>query len=247
VPVRFYAFDLLALDGEATTGLAYEQRRGLLEGLGLPRPADHLPGGEVDAGVVAWLPERFDDAARTVAAARAYGLEGVVGKRAASTYQPGVRSRDWIKHPFVNTIEVVVIGHRPGQGRRAGTIGSLLLALPARDGSLRFAGGVGTGFRDVDLRHLEQLLAPLQRDTAPVPGVPREHARGATWVEPVIVGEVAYRTITPDGLLRHPSWRGLRPDGRSLGWRQRRAHHQRTPRRIRSSTTAPSNSSPIIR
>jgi bifunctional non-homologous end joining protein LigD len=161
---------------------------------------------------VAYVPERFDDGPRTVAAARAFGLEGAVAKQAGSTYQPGRRSPAWVKHPFAHTAEIVIIGHRPGQGRRAGTIGSLLVALPGSDGTLRFAGGVGTGFRYVDLRHLQQFLAPLHRDTPSVSDIAREHARGATWVEPAIVAEVAYRTITPDGMLRHPGWRGLRPD-----------------------------------
>ncbi|MEV0131429.1 non-homologous end-joining DNA ligase [Dactylosporangium sp. NPDC050688] len=211
-PVRLYVFDLLALDGEPTIELPYEQRRTLLESLGLPRPAGLPSAGDTAGGVVAYVPERFDDGPRTVAAARAFGLEGVMAKQAGSIYQPGRRSPAWVKHPFANTADIVIIGHRPGQGRRAGTIGSLLMALPEADGTLRFAGGVGTGFRDVDLHHLQQFLAPLHRDTPPVPGVPRDHARGATWVEPAIVGEVAYRTVTPDGLLRHPSWKGLRPD-----------------------------------
>jgi bifunctional non-homologous end joining protein LigD len=62
------------------------------------------------------------------------------------------------------------------------------------------------------LTQLQQQLAPWHRATPPVPDIPREHARGVQWVEPVFVGEVAYRTWTPDGHLRHPSWRGLRPD-----------------------------------
>jgi bifunctional non-homologous end joining protein LigD len=77
---------------------------------------------------------------------------------------------------------------------------------------LSYAGGVGTGFTQAMLTDLQRLLTPWQRHTPPVPDVPREHARGVRWVEPLAVGEVAYRTWTPDGRLRHASWRGLRPD-----------------------------------
>ncbi|MFB9451849.1 non-homologous end-joining DNA ligase [Dactylosporangium vinaceum] len=232
VPVSFYIFDVLHLDGASTLALPYEQRRALLDGLHLPRlpgladtpgpavadgpggartlVADAGPGG--GGGAVGYVPRRFTDGPGTVAAARAFALEGVVAKLADSTYRPAERSKSWIKHAFVDTIEVVIIGHRPGRGRRAGTIGSLLVAIPAADGTLHFAGGVGTGFTDADLRHLQQALAGLRRATPPVSGVPREQSRDATWIEPVVVGEVAYRTLTPDRQLRHAAWRGVRPD-----------------------------------
>jgi bifunctional non-homologous end joining protein LigD len=155
----------------------------------------------------------FADGPTTVAAADEAGLEGVVAKRRSSRYRPGRRSPDWIKVPFIRTQEVVIVGYQPGEGRRAGTIGALLLAVNGPDGQLHFAGGVGTGFTDAALRALHRTLEPLRRTAPPLSGVPREHARRrAVWVEPSLVGEVAYRTWTPDGRLRHPSWRGLRPD-----------------------------------
>lgn len=238
VPVRYYAFDVLHLDDASTLALPYEQRRELLDSLGLPDltdlptppsrtnqaaqtdgtgPADagaQVPGRAAHStrGIVGYAPRSFTDGPGTVAAARAFALEGVVAKRAGSVYRPAERSRDWVKHAFVHTIEVVIIGHRPGRGRRAGTIGSLLVAIPAADGTLHFAGGIGTGFRDADLHDLQQTLAPLQRRTPAVTGVPREQSRDATWTEPVLVGEAVYRNRTPDGLLRHAAWRGLRPD-----------------------------------
>jgi bifunctional non-homologous end joining protein LigD len=114
--------------------------------------------------------------------------------------------------PLIRTQEVLILGWKPGAGRRAGTIGSLLLGVLDEPGALRFAGHVGTGFTDVMLRQLQDQLAPLARATPPVSDVPREHARHARWVEPALVGEVAFRNWTPDGRMRHPSWRGLRPD-----------------------------------
>jgi bifunctional non-homologous end joining protein LigD len=201
VPVGYQVFDVLHLDGESTVHLPYHRRRDLLTGLELAgevvrTPADHRDSAPADV---------------TAAAAR-LGLEGVVAKRLASPYRPGRRSPDWIKTPFSHTQEVVIIGYRPGAGRRSGTIGSLVLAVTGPDGELAFAGGVGTGFTAATLRALQQQLARWARRTPAVPGIPREHARGVHWVEPVLVGEVAYRNWTPDGRLRHPSWRGLRPD-----------------------------------
>jgi bifunctional non-homologous end joining protein LigD len=201
VPVRYYAFDVLHLDGVPTMAEPYERRRELLAGLGLNGAAVRVPPHFVDV-----------DPDAVMTAARAQGLEGIVVKRLSSAYQPGRRSRDWTKVPFNQTQEVVIIGHKPGRGRRAGTVGSLLLAVAGPGGRLSFAGGVGTGFTQDMLRHLQALLAPLSRPAPPVPDIPREFARGAHWVEPVLVGEVAFRDWTPDGRLRHPAWRGLRAD-----------------------------------
>lgn len=129
-----------------------------------------------------------------------------------STYQSGRRSRDWIKVPFNQTQEVVVIGYKPGGGRRSGTVGSLLLAVTGPDGRLAYAGGVGTGFTQTMLEQLHTMLTRWVRSTSAVPGIPRADARGARWVEPVIVGEVSFRNWTSDGKMRHPAWRGLRAD-----------------------------------
>jgi bifunctional non-homologous end joining protein LigD len=201
VPVVFYAFDLLWLDGRSLLEEPYERRRHQLLGLGLDGRSVRTP------------PEFTDVDGRAVLhAAELGGLEGVVAKRLSSPYRAGRRSADWTKVPLVRTQEVLVIGWKPGEGRRAGTIGSLLLAVHDDDGTLRFAGHVGTGFTDLMLDQLRDLLQPLHRTTTPVSDVPREHTRHAHWVEPALVGEVAFRNWTPDGRLRHPSWRGLRVD-----------------------------------
>ncbi len=201
VPVLYYVFDLLVLDGTPTAELPYEQRRALLAGLAVN--GDHVR-----------TPAHFADADGTTVlkAAELAGLEGVVAKRLDAPYRPGRRSFDWTKVPLIRTQEVIVIGTRPGEGRRAGTIGSLLLGVFDDRDRLAFAGHVGTGFTGAALRELEKQLQPLARTTPPVPDVPREHARRAHWVEPALVGEVAFRNWTPDGRLRHASWRGLRPD-----------------------------------
>lgn len=202
VPVQLYLFDVLAVDERVLTGERYEQRRDLLEGMGLEDAVVKIPPAFTD------LP-----GADVLDAAAANGLEGVVAKRLGSVYLPGVRTRDWIKTPLERTTEVIIVGWTPGGGRRAGTIGSLLLGAYDQQDRLVYLGHVGTGFSHTALRQLQAQLAPLGRpDPALDEPVPREHARDATWVQPVLVGEVAYRTMTPDRRLRHPSWRGLRPD-----------------------------------
>ena len=105
----------------------------------------------------------------------------------------------------------MVAGWKPGEGGRAGRIGSLLLGQHGRDG-LEFAGHVGTGFSAATLRMLGQRLEPLRRDAPPLDDVPREHARHAVWVQPELVVECDYTEWTRDGRLRHPSYKGLRED-----------------------------------
>jgi bifunctional non-homologous end joining protein LigD len=199
-PVVYLAFDVLYLDGRLLMPKRYTERREQLEALGLDARAWQVPPAFEGAGDAAF------------AASRERGLEGVVAKRLASTYQPGKRTGDWIKVKNVRTQEVVIGGWSPGKGRRADTIGSLLLGVPSADG-LQYAGQVGTGFTDAMLADLLRRLRTLARATSPFASdVPRADARDAHWVTPRLVGEVAFTEWTADGRLRHPSWRGLRPD-----------------------------------
>lgn len=203
MPVLFYAFDLLVLDGERITAASYTERRALLTGLGL----------DEGAGVVR-VPPSVEGLppAPLLAVARQHGLEGIVAKRSAARYEAGRRSPAWVKTALVQTQEVLVVGWRPGKGRRANGVGALLLGAHGDDGELRYLGDVGTGFTDRALAELAGLLAPLHVAGPPVDGIPREFARGAVWVAPVTVGEVEFRNWTHDGRLRHAAWRGLRAD-----------------------------------
>lgn len=200
VPVTYYLFDVLHLGAHSTLGLPYAQRRELLAELALEAE---------------WVrtPPYFEGSGKSILeAAQAQRLEGILAKRLDSTYTPGRRNPAWQKVKVTNHQEVVVGGWRPGQGRRAGMIGSLLLGLPQGD-QLRYVGHVGTGFTEAVLRDLTQRLAGLGRRTSPFDTeVPPDHARHAHWVEPRLVGEVEYAQITLDGMLRHASWRGLRDD-----------------------------------
>lgn len=203
VPVVLYVFDLLDLDGHRLVDDTYDGRRDRLLTLGL----DRVAGVEV--------PPSFIDVtgAALLDIARAHGLEGVVAKRRTSRYAPGRRSAQWVKTALLTTQEVVIGGWTAGQGRRASTVGALLLGAHDPAGRLRHLGNVGTGFTDAMLRDLHTRLLPLEQPTSPFgEPVPREYTRGARWVTPRLVGEVQYRTLTADSRLRHAAWRRLRPD-----------------------------------
>jgi bifunctional non-homologous end joining protein LigD len=198
-PVSYLVFDLLAWDGESLLSLPYTARRERLDALGLTAerwvstPWFRGGGSEVQA------------------ASLENGLEGVVAKRLDSPYRPGGRGPDWRKVKNIRTQAVVVGGWRPGAGRRAGGIGSLLVGVHDDAGALVFAGHVGTGFTARALADLAAAVTP--RPASPFAGaLPRVVTRDARWVEPLLVGEVAYTEWTREGRLRHPSWRGLRDD-----------------------------------
>lgn len=210
-PAGYFAFDLLQLGDTVLLQAPYRRRRELLEQL---TPAD--PGrlaippsySHADLSGTGLTPRGLlDIAARSQ-------LEGVIAKVGDSKYYPGRRSHLWVKYPLIQTQEVVVGGWRPGQGRRAGGLGALLLgAHDPGTGDLLYIGDVGTGFTDRVLDDLRELLAPLERPGSPFANtVPRDRARGAHWVEPRVVGEVVYRRFTRDARLRHTAWRGLRPE-----------------------------------
>jgi bifunctional non-homologous end joining protein LigD len=196
---RFALFDVLEADGHDLTRVTYEHRR---EALGTVVD----PGGPID------VPPAFDGTLdEAMAESRRRGLEGVVAKRRDSPYSSGRRSEAWVKIKHHATQEVVVGGWKPGTGRRAGGIGSLLLGVPTEDG-LAYVGKVGTGFRDRDLDEIAAVLTPLTRPDSPFTDVPRPDARDAHWVEPLRVGEVEFAEWTNGDRLRQPSWRGWRPD-----------------------------------
>jgi len=200
VPVHYYVFDLLHSGADSLLNEPYTARRNALADLRLGNEPVRTPE---------W---HQDSAADVLAASIERGLEGVVGKPLTSRYYPGKR-REWIKVKNVRHQEVVVAGWKPGEGARANMIGSLLLGIPDSAGRLRYAGHVGTGFTEPMLRDLAERLRPLHREEVPFQTpVPARHARGARWVKPQLVGEVAFTEWTGDGVMRHPSWRGLRPD-----------------------------------
>ncbi|MER6648545.1 hypothetical protein [Streptomyces anulatus] len=194
---RALLFDVVHLDSRPVTGLPYAERRGLLEGFGLVGAAWSTPAAIVGHGAQAW--EMVRDA----------GLEGLLAKRFSSRYEPGVRSKAWLKIKIHHVADVVIGGWVPGRGRLNGLPGAVLVG-ERREGLLHYAGSVGTGWSMADRIRLAELLRSAAADHCPFTEVPP--VAGARWVLPRLVGEVRYSTRTRTGRLRHPSWHRLRPD-----------------------------------
>ncbi|MFE6495849.1 non-homologous end-joining DNA ligase [Streptomyces sp. NPDC057748] len=197
VPAHLVLFDAVYLDGRSLTGLPYTERRTLLEDLGLDAEHWSTPAAVVGHG------EQALEMTRTA------GLEGLVAKRLASVYEPGVRSRSWVKIRHVRTVDVIVGGWVPGRGRLTGLPGALLVG-ETHAGGLRYVGSVGTGWSDTERTTLAELLRVAAIDECPFDNAPG--VAGAQWVLPRLVGEVRYTSRTRSGLLRQPSWHRLRPD-----------------------------------
>ena len=201
VPITYVVFDLLELDGHEVMPLPYIDRRKLLTEL-LPDdgcwtvPAHHPAG----------------DGAALLEAVKQRGLEGVMSKRVDSPYLPGKRSSSWIKAKARLREEFVVGGWQPGERGREGQIGSLLVGV-YDGGTLFYTGKVGTGFTMRELDRLAGLLEPLAVEESPFdPPPPRLIARLARYVRPQLVAEVEFGEWTSEGILRHPSYLGLRDD-----------------------------------
>jgi bifunctional non-homologous end joining protein LigD len=201
-PVSYLAFDLLWLDGGSLLDEPYSHRRELLESLGL------------DSGRVQ-VPPSFagESGADIQAVSKQQHLEGIMAKRLSSRYEPGRRTPAWRKIKNKRRQEVVIGGWQPGEGGRAGWIGSLLVGVHDEDGALVYSGHVGTGFTQQTLRMLGERLALLRRDTPPFAGaIPPEDTRFARWVEPELVADIEFATWTKSGRLRAPAYKGLRTD-----------------------------------
>ncbi|MDQ6730420.1 MAG: DNA ligase D [Actinomycetota bacterium] len=197
-PVVYAIFDLLFLDGHSLMGRSYAERREALEALGLSGPAWRVPAAHSDQG------------RQLLAATAAQGLEGIMAKRTDARYEPGRRTGAWVKIKHTRRQELVIGGWIPGEGRRRDSIGALLMGH-YEDGRLRYAGRVGTGFTDRTLAQLRALLAPLHADDPPfdpTPKLPKE----AQFAAPELVAEIEFREWTSEGMMRAPSYKGLRDD-----------------------------------
>ena len=197
VPVAYVIFDLLWLDGHPLLALPYGERRARLAELGLEGPAWRTPEHVVGNG------------AAMLEASLRNGLEGVVAKKLDSLYDPGRRSPCWLKVKNVRREDVVVGGWVPGAGKRTDRIGALLVGVE-QDGALRYAGRVGTGFTEAELDRLSEVLQ--RRADSPFAAGTAKPPRGSVFVEPTRVAEVEFTEWTSDGMLRHPSYKGLREE-----------------------------------
>ena len=197
--LSFQAFDLLHLDGRDLAPEPFETRREALEG---------LFAGVPERGALRLGPFLAGTGAEALAAMCRAGGEGIVSKRTDAPYRGG-RGRTWIKTKCARRAEFVIAGWMPSD--KAGRPFSSLVLASRETGRLTYRGRVGTGFDSKAMAELMRIMAPLARKTAPFHVVPAE-ARGARWLRPDLVAEIAYAEFTPDGRLRHPVFHGLRAD-----------------------------------
>lgn len=196
VPAIYMVFDVLRLDGRDLTGLAWTERRALLDDLGLDG---------------SWQsPAPYDDGEMLLEATRQQGLEGVVSKRRTSTYRPGERSPHWVKLAHRHRLSYVVGGWRPQEGT-TDRLAALLVGEVTADGLL-YRGRVGSGIGARQSRALTELVAGMSRADSPFADeVPRVDARGTHWLEPVLVVDIDTHGRGYER-LRQPSFQGVRAD-----------------------------------
>jgi DNA ligase D-like protein (predicted ligase)/DNA ligase D-like protein (predicted 3'-phosphoesterase) len=196
-PAAYIVFDILESGGVPLIDLPLSERKKILgEAVQEGEHVTHSPTVDVD-GLAYYK------------ATGKQGLEGIIAKRKASTYQPGVRSSDWLKIKHVKTCDCVIFGYTPGEGARSSTFGALILGLYDA-GEPVYVGRVGTGFSDESLSEIKSLL------DAELVGEPwfsdGDIPKGAVWVQPRYVAQIGYQEFTKDGRLRAPRFQGLRPE-----------------------------------
>ncbi|WP_373356610.1 DNA ligase D [Pseudoroseicyclus sp. CXY001] len=198
--LTFYAFDLLHLDGEDLTEAPLKDRRAALEGLLSPLP----PRGQIRLS-----PVLAGSGAAALGAIGEAGGEGIVSKRIDAPYR-GRRTRGWIKAKCTRRAELVIAGWAPSE-KRGRAFSSLLLGS-YEDGELVYRGRVGTGFDGETQEALMAAMKPLARKTTPLAGDLPAEVKGAKWITPKLVAEVAYAEFTEEGRVRHGVFHGLRKD-----------------------------------
>ena len=196
--LAYFAFDLLSVDGEDYRKKSLKDRKAALRKV-IPKDdevvrfSDHIEG-------------KGDD---VIGKACGMGLEGIISKKISAKYVSG-RGTGWIKSKCVGRDEFVIGGYRKSD--KAGRPFASLLLGEFEDGKLLYRGRVGTGFDEAMMDELAEAMGKLERKTTPFDDLPADAKRGAVWLTPELVGEVAYTERTPDGALRHPSFQGLRED-----------------------------------
>lgn len=199
-PVLYVVFDVLVCRGGPVMDRPVEDRRAMLEELG-------LHGGRIQ------VPPATDDVRELLEVAAARGDEGVVSKRLGSTYRPGARSNDWVKLPFAHRRDVVVGAWRPEGGERSdGTsssrVGAVVVGAYDEEGRLQELGAVGSGLAGRAGAEVQGRLVPADES----PFATQLAAKDARFVVPNLVGTVRHRGLTGEGRLRQPVWLGLRDD-----------------------------------
>jgi DNA ligase D-like protein (predicted ligase)/DNA ligase D-like protein (predicted polymerase)/DNA ligase D-like protein (predicted 3'-phosphoesterase) len=196
-PAVCYVFDCLYLDGRPIANEPLTRRREWLQDV-------------IKKGSAYRVSEAVEDGAAFFDAVKQMGLEGIMGKQRRSAYLPGKRSESWLKIKIRKTLECAIVGYTRGQGDRQTSFGALHLAQ-ATGNELKYLGKVGSGFDEDSLKAVSAELGKLKTIKRPIKEKPLDEAR-SVWVEPRLLCEVEFATLTPDGMLREPVFLRLRPD-----------------------------------
>jgi bifunctional non-homologous end joining protein LigD len=203
IPIFYVIFDLLYLDGQLLLEQRYLKRREMLEELVGPGRCWQVPSPHIGEG------QAMIDVARRA------NIEGIVAKKLDSAYEPGRRSRDWLKLKLSQRQEFVIGGWTP-ESSGLNRIGALLLgyfqpqSAPGQPLTLRYVGKAGSGLNESLQEQLKRLLERHRRETSPF--VQRPPVADARFVDPILVAEIEYRGRTDAGMLRQPTFKGLRTD-----------------------------------
>jgi DNA ligase D-like protein (predicted ligase)/DNA ligase D-like protein (predicted 3'-phosphoesterase) len=196
-PVVCYVFDCLYLDGRPIVHEPLVRRRVWLKDV-------------IKRGTPFRVSETVEEGGELFEAAAAMGLEGIIAKERMSTYRPGKRSSQWLKIKTRQTVDCIIVGYTRGKGDRESLFGALQLAV-SDNGSLRYVGKVGTGF---DAKLMKEIVTDLKKQKQvkrPVEAKPPDDAQ-TVWIEPALMCEVQYASITRDQMLREPVFVRMRPD-----------------------------------
>jgi len=196
-PAVCYLFDCLYLDGRPIVNEPLTRRREWLE-------------DAIKKDSAYRVSEVVEDGAALFEAVKEMGLEGIMAKQRNSTYLPGKRGDSWLKIKTRRTAECVIIGYTAGKGEREESFGALHLAQ-ANGAVLKYVGKAGTGFDEQSRRAIFGELEELTIIKRPVKEKPLDDAR-SIWVEPKLMCEVQYASLTKDSMLREPVFVRLRPD-----------------------------------
>lgn len=207
--IFYYVFDILWFEGRDLKALTLRERRKILESV--------MPSGNE----VIRVSDQFEtDGDAFYQAAKKMHLEGIIAKRADSTYQPGARNNDWLKIKVNQRQEAVIGGYTNNEGSSKSF--SALLVGVWEDDKLRYIGKIGTGFTDKLQREMLAKFKPLIRKKSPFDATPDINKPSrfrpnppkavATWLKPELVCEVSFTEMTSDGVMRHPSFEGMRVD-----------------------------------
>ena len=196
-PVICYVFDCLYLDGRPIVNEPLVRRRAWLK-------------DAIKRGTPYRVSETVEEGGELFKAAAAMGLEGIIAKEKSSTYQPGKRSAQWLKIKTRQTVDCVIVGYTKGKGDRESLFGALQIAV-VEDGGLKYVGKVGTGF---DAKLMKEILGDLRKQKEvkrPIKEKPLDES-STTWIEPKLVCEVQFASLTKDEMLREPVFVMMRPD-----------------------------------